>query len=60
MLFCQVFLLTGYAYAHLSVRKLTPRVQVGLHLALLALALTQLPITPAEAWNPTGVSYLHR
>jgi hypothetical protein len=55
MLFFQVFLLGGYAYAHLSVRKLTPRVQVGVHLALLALALTQLPITPAEAWKPTGV-----
>ena len=55
MLFFQVFLLAGYAYAHLSIRKLTPRVQVGLHLALLALALTQLPITPAEAWKPTGV-----
>ena len=39
MLFFQIFLLAGYPYAHLSIRKLTPRVQVGLHLALLGLAL---------------------
>lgn len=55
MLFFQVFLLAGYAYAHLIVRKLRPRAQVGVHLALLVLALTQLPITPVEAWKPTGV-----
>jgi len=57
MLFFQVFLLAGYAYAHLSIRKLKPRAQVGVHLTLLALALTQLPITPIEAWKPIGVEF---
>lgn len=52
MLFFQALLLAGYAYAHLSIRKLTPRLQAGVHLSLLAVALTQLPITPAEAWKP--------
>ena len=54
MLFFQVVLLGGYAYAHLSIRRFSPRVQAGVHLALLAAALTQLPITPAEAWKPTA------
>ncbi len=54
MLFFQVFLLGGYAYAHLSIRRFGPRVQAGVHLALLAAALTQLPITPAEAWKPAA------
>jgi len=55
MLFFQVLLLAGYAYAHLSIRTLRPRAQVGIHLALLAAALTQLPVTPAEAWKPIAV-----
>ena len=55
MLFFQVVLLGGYAYAHLSIRRFSPRVQAGVHLALLAAALTQLPITPAEAWKPAAV-----
>ncbi len=54
MLFFQVFLLAGYAYAHFSVRYFRLRVQVGLHLALLLLALTQLPITPMEILRPTA------
>lgn len=57
MLFFQVLLLAGYAYAHLSIQRLRPRAQVGVHLVLLAAALTQLPITPADAWKPTGVEH---
>ncbi|HKJ03534.1 MAG TPA: hypothetical protein VJ997_13795, partial [Longimicrobiales bacterium] len=57
MLFFQVFLLAGYAYAHASVRRLRPRAQAWTHLALLVLALTQLPITPSDAWKPTDVSF---
>ena len=53
MLFFQVLLLGGYAYAHFSIRRLTPRRQVLTHLGLLLLALCLLPITPAEAWKPT-------
>src|SRR5881409_13513 len=54
MLFFQVVLLGGYAYAHFSTRWLRPRRQVILHLVLLALALALLPIIPSEAWKPRG------
>jgi len=57
ILFFQMMLLAGYAYAHLSIQRLKPRAQVGVHLVLLAAALIQLPITPAEAWKPTGVEH---
>jgi len=57
ILFFQVMLLAGYAYAHLSIQRLRPRTQVGVHLVLLAAALIQLPITPADAWKPTGVEH---
>jgi len=61
MLFFQVLLLGGYAYAHLSIRCLTPRRQVVLHLALLAAALLLLPITPADHWKPPdGASPMSR
>jgi tetratricopeptide (TPR) repeat protein len=55
MLFFQVLLLGGYAYAHFSSRWLTLRRQAILHLALLAGALALLPITPNDAWKPQGV-----
>ena len=54
MLFFQVLLLGGYAYAHLISRWLKPRAQALVHLALLAAALALLPITPSDAWKPTG------
>jgi len=57
MLFFQVFLLVGYAYAHLTLTVLTPRRQAIFHLALLALAVALLPITPSEAWKPDGSSW---
>ena len=53
MLFFQVLLLGGYAYAHFSNTRLKPRQQALLHLILLALALLVLPITPSETWKPT-------
>src|ERR1041384_3130475 len=56
MLFFQVLLLGGYAYAHFSKSRLTPRRQVLLHLALLAAALALLPITPGEHWKPADGS----
>lgn len=52
LLFFQLLLLGGYAYAHFTSRWLKPRVQVILHLVLLGGALALLPITPAEAWKP--------
>ena len=54
MLFFQVMLLAGYAYAHLSVRRLPPRGQAVLHGLLLALALVSLPIAVPEARKPEG------
>ena len=52
LLFFQVALLAGYAYAHLIVSRLSPRAQGTLHLALLTAALLALPITPSDGWKP--------
>ena len=55
MLFFQVLLLGGYAYAHAISRRLKPRTQAVVHLLLLAAALATLPITPGDSWKPHGV-----
>ncbi len=52
MLFFQVALLAGYAYAHYSSRWLKPRTQSVVHLVLLLAALALLPITPGADWKP--------
>lgn len=63
MLFFQVLLLLGYAYAHLVSRAPSPRRQRDVHLALLVAALALLlvrvvawpsPITPGGDWKPTA------
>lgn len=54
MLFFQLVLLGGYAYAHLLTRFLRARAQVIVHLALLLAAIGLLPITPADSWKPEG------
>ena len=55
MLFFQVLLLVGYAYAHLLTKRVPQRkVQALIHTVLLAAALATLPISPAEAWKPSG------
>src|SRR5260221_966476 len=60
MLFFQVLLLAGYAYAH-DLAHGAPRRQRDVHLALLAAALLLLlsrarswpsPLTPSDAWSP--------
>ena len=51
LLFFQVVLLGGYAYAHFSTSRLSPRRQVILHAVLLALSLALLPITPGDGWK---------
>jgi hypothetical protein len=56
MLFFQMLLFAGYAYAHLSVHYLRPRWQVGLHLALLAAAAASLPFVPDSSWKPVDSS----
>lgn len=56
LLFFQVGLLIGYAYAHLLVSRLRQyrRWQIGIHLTLLLAALLMLPINPPEALKPMG------
>ena len=56
MVFFQMLLLGGYAYAHWSIDKLTPRKQGLIHLVLLAVAVavTAPTILPGESWAPTG------
>ncbi len=51
MLFFQTVLLLGYIYAHVSVRFLSPRMQVILHLCVWAAALAFLPIAVPEDWR---------
>ncbi len=54
MLFFQALLLAGYAYAHLLAKYSRRRVEALVHIALLAAAVVTLPISPSEAWKPTG------
>ncbi|MGQ0509526.1 MAG: fused MFS/spermidine synthase [Betaproteobacteria bacterium] len=54
MLFFQTILLAGYAYAHGTNARLSPRTQAILHTVLLAAAVATLPIAPGDAWKPTG------
>jgi spermidine synthase len=64
MLFYQVALLLGYAYAHLLGSRLEPRTQARLHVGLLLLAGAAMlvlqvrwgsPVLPDDAWKPTGL-----
>jgi hypothetical protein len=52
MLFFQVTLFLGYAYAHATTRWLSERHQRTVHLALIAGALAVLPIAPDAVWKP--------
>src|SRR5690348_15877336 len=51
MLFFQILLLAGYAYAHAIAGR---RVERAVHTVLLIAALATLPIMPAESWKPSG------
>ncbi|HVJ69579.1 MAG TPA: hypothetical protein VM510_16500, partial [Caulifigura sp.] len=59
MLFFQMTLFAGYAYAHAIVRFLPTKAQVATHIIVLIVACCLLPIIPSEAWkghtapNPT-------
>ncbi len=56
LLFFQLVLLLGYLYAHASIRYLKPRMQMYLHIGLLALsvlAIAVLPVYPSAAWKPS-------
>lgn len=54
MLFFQVVLFAGYAYAHASIRWLPARWQAGVHVLLLIAACSLLPIEADDAWKPLG------
>ena len=53
MLFFQVSLLAGYAYAHFLIGRFNAKRQMQVHGALLALSVALLPILPNPAWKPT-------
>lgn len=53
LLFFQVVLFAGYAYAH-ALTRLPRRWQGVLHGLLLGAAFALLPIAPGETWKPTG------
>jgi len=54
MVFFQVALLGGYAYAHALANRAAPRTQAVVHIALLAASLLFLPIVAREALKPGG------
>jgi peptidoglycan/LPS O-acetylase OafA/YrhL len=56
LLFFQVVLLLGYAYAHAIVRYLTPRLQTAVHVVLLLASVAVLPIYPSQALKPAGAA----
>jgi SAM-dependent methyltransferase len=53
MVFFQLVLLLGYAYAH-GLTRLRPRAQLAIHAALLLASLALLPATPDPSWKPAG------
>jgi hypothetical protein len=53
LLFFQLILLAGYAYAHLSIRFLKARAQMIVHVGLLLVSCALLPILPSPVWRPT-------
>ncbi len=57
MLFFQLLLLAGYAYADLLVRLPSQRLQMIVHSVLLIAALATLPIVPSDRWKPASGEY---
>lgn len=54
LMFFQLVLLAGYAYADWTVRFLKPRPQVILHVVLIIISLVSLPIIAGGGWKPGG------
>jgi hypothetical protein len=52
LVFFQSALLLGYLYADFTARRLTPRRQAILHIALLLVSLAFLPLSPHSDWRP--------
>ena len=51
LLFFQLVLLAGYAYAHFVMARLRPKAQFGVHAGLLAVSCALLPILPSPSWK---------
>ena len=56
LLFFQVALLAGYAYAYLITQPLALARQVRLQIAIVGASLLLLPITPADSWKPVDAA----
>ena len=54
MMFFQILLVAGYAYAHLAHRLLSPKAQWLLQSAVILVACFFLPIRADETWKPTS------
>jgi len=57
LVFFQVGLLLGYAYADVLVRRVPPRMQLVLQLLVIVLAGLSLPIIPAAHWKLSGAHH---
>src|SRR5581483_6725536 len=55
LLFFQISLLAGYAYAHALTKFARARTQFAIHGALLVASCALLPILPNASWKPTAV-----
>ncbi len=54
MVFFQLVLLLGYAYAHWVASRTGARRRTWIHIAFLAASLAFLPVAPDAAWKPVG------
>jgi hypothetical protein len=52
ILFFQLMLFAGYAYAHLLSSRARPRNQAAIHFALAIASVLLLPIIPSDSWKP--------
>ena len=57
MLFFQLVLVLGYAYAHWLNSRLAARRQAILHISVMAVSLATLPIIPNTSWKSAGVAH---
>jgi spermidine synthase len=55
LLFFQVCVFGGYAYAHVITTYLKPKVQGIVHVSLLVLACALMPIVPSSEWRSAGL-----
>ena len=57
ILFFQLVLLAGYAYADWLIQRVPQRRQGLIHLGVVVLAVLTLPITPSDYWKPADGTY---